>query len=243
MEFSQKTMSLLFDKLNYETLPQHILASMVNDLKKQLISETDLYWDTKNKLEKIIREKEKSISDKDNKIIELERNILAHKEEIKEDIDELVKMTTKKKKNKCNSRKTKEDEENNQDSSVENHKLIFDNFVEDCCKWSPKRMKSKCTDTNRYYEIAAGSTELLYKSFKDWAVASDLIISKAKSNLIPSKEKFKRLCVEGHKSEFPNDWCQKRLKFPLSPNGSFNTPRVNLHLVKDPVTKEELFKK
>ena len=113
MEFSQETINLIFNKLDYDSLPQHILASMVKDLSKQnqdlkeqlkavpdkvtqeqykamekevKLADND-FIDIKNKLEEIIRSK-------DNQINEL-KTIVAQKEE---EIDILIKMTKKKKK-------------------------------------------------------------------------------------------------------------------------------------------------
>jgi len=200
-----------------EDLPKEVLIHMINDLQSKVTKLKDLQGANAQYVE---------VDD------DLTDQLKSKCEELEKENESL--------RSKLNFKQIAND--SSDEELEESHKFIFDNFIAECCKWSAKRMKSKCTDTNRYYEIAAGSTELLYKTFKDWAVASDLIIGKGKSNVIPSKEKFKRLCVEGHKNRFPNDWCQKPLKFPLSPNGSFNTPRVNLHLVKDPVTKEEIYK-
>ena len=121
------------------------------------------------------------------------------------------------------------------------HRKAFDDFLVACCRWSAKRIKGK-DESGKLYEVAAGSTTELYKNFKDWAIAADLVIGKSKSKLIPSKDQFARFCVEEHKSHFPMDWCQNGLHFPLSPNGSHQTPRVNIHLIRDPCTGEELYK-
>ena len=121
------------------------------------------------------------------------------------------------------------------------HRKAFDGFLVACCKWSAKRIKGK-DDSGKLYEVAAGSTTELYKNFKDWAISADLVIGKSKSKLIPSKDQFARWCVEEHKKRFPEDWRQNGLHFPLSPNGSHQTPRVNIHLIRDPCTGEELYK-
>ena len=256
MEFSQETMSLLFDKLKYESLPQNILASMVNDLSKQnkdlkeklkattpyQVAEEEFkemekqveladkdFVDMKNKLEKIIL-------DKDNQIMELEREVRNNKEEI----DTLVKMTTKKKKNKCNSRKTKEDQENN-----ENKIIHFQNFIEKYCQWSAKRVNKWDPCTKRTYQLAPGSGDKLFESFRIYCVANNIIsdVCRNSSSTIPTRKEFMELIVQEHKERYPNDWCQKNKQYPQSPNGSYTTPRVNLILIKNPKTGEDLFKK
>lgn len=266
MEFSQETMSLLFKKLNYESLPQNILASMVNDLCKQnkdlkekLKAKDDInqqwgnitqeqykemekqlkladhdFVDMKNKLEKIIL-------DKENQIMGLEREVRNNKEEI----DTLLKMTTKKKKNKCNSRKIKEDENNEQGSSVENKIIHFQNFIENYCQWSAKRIRKWDPCTKNSYELAPGSGDKLFDNFRIYCVANNIIsdICRNSSSKIPTKKEFMELIVQQHKERFPNDWCQKNKQYPQSPNGSYTTPRVNLILIKNPKTGEELFKK
>jgi len=251
MEFSQETMSLLFDKLKYESLPQNILASMVNDLSKQnkdlkeklkattpyQVAEEEFkemekqveladkdFVDMKNKLEKIIL-------DKDNQIMELEREVRNNKEEI----DTLVKMTTKKKK-----KKTKEDQENN-----ENKIIHFQNFIEKYCQWSAKRVNKWDPCTKRTYQLAPGSGDKLFESFRIYCVANNIIsdVCRNSSSTIPTRKEFMELIVQEHKERYPNDWCQKNKQYPQSPNGSYTTPRVNLILIKNPKTGEDLFKK
>jgi hypothetical protein len=255
MEFSQETMSLLFNKLNYESLPQNILASMVNDLSKQnkdlkeKLKDTEAplayaeykemekqveladkdFVDMKNKLEKIILSK-------DNQIMDLEREVSNNKEEI----DTLVKMTTKKKK-----KKTNEDENNEQGSSVENKIIHFQNFIEKYCQWSAKRVTKWDPCTKMNYKLAPGSGDRLFDSFRIYCVANNIIsdVCRNSSTTIPTKKEFMELIVQEHKERYPNDWCQKNKQYPQSPNGSYTTPRVNLILIKDPKTGEELFKK
>jgi len=251
MEFSQETMSLLFDKLNYESLPLNILASMVNDLSKQnkdlkeklkattpyQVAEEEFkemekqveladkdFVDMKNKLEKIIL-------DKDNQIMELEREVRNNKEEI----DTLVKMTTKKKK-----KKTKEDQQNE-----ENKIIHFQNFIGNYCQWSAKRVNKWDPCTKRTYQLAPGSGDKLFESFRIYCVANNIIsdVCRNSSSTIPTRKEFMELIVQEHKERYPNDWCQKNKQYPQSPNGSYTTPRVNLILIKNPKTGEDLFKK
>ena len=261
MEFSQETMSLLFNKLNYESLPQNILASMVNDLSKQnkdlkeklkatagkaeteeqkitqeqykeMEKQVELadkdFIDMKNKLERIIL-------NKDNQIMELGREI----DTCKEEINTLIKINTKKKKNNCNSRKTKEDENNE-----ENKIIHFQNFIGNYCQWSAKRVNKWDPCTKRTYQLAPGSGDRLFDNFRLYCVANNIISDVCRnSSKIPTKKDFMELIVQEHKERYPNDWCQKNKQYPQSPNGSYTTPRVNLILIKNPKTGEELFKK
>lgn len=256
MEFSQETMSLLFDKLNYESLPQNILASMVNDLSKQnkdlkeklkatagkaeteqqeitqeqykemekqlKLADQD-FVDMKNKLEKIIL-------DKENQIMGLGREI----DTCKEEINTLIKINTKKKK-----KKTKEDQQNE-----ENKIIHFQNFIENYCQWSAKRIKKWDPCTKMSYAIAPGSGDKLFDNFRLYCVANNIISDVCRnSSKIPTRKDFMELIVQEHKERYPNDWCQKNKQYPQSPNGSYTTPRVNLILIKNPKTGEDLFKK
>ena len=279
MEFSQETMSLLFNKLNYESLPQNILASMVNDLSKQnkvLKEKLKAYTSTEEEFKRMEKrvewaegkykdskkhvelaeeelkdmekqknlaeddfvnikaELEKIILSKDNKIMELNAK---HDREVRnkqEEINTLVKMTTKKEK-----KKTKEDEENNQENKI----IHLQNFLKDYCKWTARRVNKWDICTKRTYELAPGSAEVLFDNFRTYCVANNIIsdVCRRATN-IPTKKEFMELIIQQHKETYPNDWCQTNKPYPQSPNGSYTTPRVNLILIKNPKTGEDLFK-
>jgi len=209
---------------NQLTEEQKITKEQYKEMEKQKNLADKDFIDMKDKLEKIILSK-------DNQIMDLEREVRNNKEEI----DTLVKMTTKKKK-----RKTKENEENN-----ENKIIHLQNFLKDYCKWTAKRVNKWDPCTKRTYELAPGSGDRLFESFRIYCVANNIIsdVVRNSSTTIPTKKEFMELIVQEHKERYSNDWCQKNKQYPQSPNGSYATPRVNLILIKDPKTGEELFKK
>lgn len=217
-----------------EDLPKEILIALYNETKSELSKSKEKCEGLQEQMwgEEIYEEEKEDLKKQLNDMMDTANDLQATLHKEREDNESLRKKLNLKKKG----------DESSDEELEDGKRKAYTDFIAKCCQWNARRIKSRCMDTKKMHEVAAGSTEQLYKNFKEWAMVNELVVSKGKSKLLPSRDQFSRWCVEEHKRRYPMDWLQNGMAFPLSPNGSHQTPRVNLYLINDPSTGEKLYK-
>jgi hypothetical protein len=256
MSLSKKTLESIVKHIEYDNLPNELLINIIHDLEGQIVKQKENHecklYDESKKIKKQIEEDNEDEIKYLKSELEHSESKLKDKQRELEDLENVyneIKAENMILKNKIPNNiydgdppagevpdiPQADDHSVTSDEELESMKMTnFTEFIQRCCKWSNIQITAKDQMNKRFYKIAPGSCDILYKAFKEWCVKNNIIKDRSKSKKnIPSKREFYDLLISNHRERYPEDWLQNGESYPRSPNGSYMTPRVNLKLLPD----------